>query len=312
MTKLLIIGTFILSGLTGQAQDLLGVKSITQYEDTTIRKISSLDTNGNVTFWMNNRMNGPVIMLGASTYDSLGRRVMSISAHSNVGFSVYTYEFDSSGNESRVFSSKEAPEEDKEYRFNPYAHIDNYITTQELENDTTVQSIINNGEKHLVFDRIFDNNGNEIKEILFKENGDTSQITTNEYDKNANRVQFHFRGNLGEWDYHYSFDTNGNKLSSKRINSNGVTSDVHIYKYDDDNNLIEHQSLKQGKIQYFLKYLYLNGQKINEVYYYEEKLMREHTFEYDEKGNIIKESKHVLDDNKTTVYLWKYEFTNIK
>lgn len=305
--RFFIIGLFIISGLTAKSQDLTGVKSIIQYEDTIIRRISAIDTNGNVTFWKNNRMNGPVIMVCATYYDSLNRRVKSISGHSNVGFSVWTYEFDSAGNEIKVFAYEEPPE-DERHQSNPYVHIENFANAQDLENDTTVLKIISSGKKHIVFERLYDNVGNVLKEILFEDDGDTSQITTNWYDQNGNRVRFHFKGHLGEWNYYFTFDANGNELTSKRVNGRGDTTEVFLHKYDNNNNLIENQYLNKGEIQYTMKYFYQNELRIKrETFNSRNKLVRVQTFEYDEKGNIIKENHHNIEDKKKVEYVWKYE-----
>lgn len=292
-----------------QAQDLKGIKSIIQYEDTIIRKISILDTNGNIIFWKNNKLNGPVVMVGTSHYDNSNRKIKTISGHSNVGFSIWEHEFDSAGNEIKTIAYNELPENEDGYRFNPYIYIEDFNSIKDIENDTIVMKMSNSGQKHIVFEHTYDNNGNEIMEVLFEDNGDTSGITTNTYDENGNRIRSHYKRSIGEWIIKYSFDTNGNEISTKRINDKGDTIFVILCKYDKNDNLIEDLYLNRGVKEYTEKYFYKKELMTKkEICNSDDVLVRVQTYKYNDKGNITREDYHDIEDNKKIVYNWEYEY----
>jgi hypothetical protein len=267
-----------------------------------------LDSNENITFAKNNRMNGPVIMLGAYFYDSLNNCNKFISAHSNVGFTVYTYEYDNLGNKIKTFAFKEPQEKTKlDYQFNPYQHIEKYSKASELENDSLVKLIINSGEKNIVYENTFNKDGKELQSILFESNRDTSQITRNTYDSSGNRTHFQFEGSLGSWNYYYTFDSFGNELSSKRVNSEGDTSEVNIKKYDKNNNRIEDVYYMNGNIQHIQKFFFKNNKLMKEEYYdINSFLLSQHEYSYDTNGNISTEKYTNYKTKKISLYHWSY------
>lgn len=309
MTRIFILGILLLTSLALYSQDMKGVKSAIQYEDSLIRRILVYDSKGNLTFRKENRAYGPVVMLAASYFDDQNRSTKYISAHSNLGFSIYTYEYDSLWNKEKIFSQKKVVEEKKvNRRFRTYPYIQNYNSAKELENDSTV-SKMNRAGKRLVFSNTFDDQGKKLSEILFKENGDTSSVRINEYDDKGNQVYFHIKGGLGEWSYSYTYDSSGNKLSSKRVNYYGDTTEVNLYTYDKEHNLIEDQYFDRGELKRTDKYYFQNKLKTKrETYNAQNELVRVKTFEYDERNKLIKESAHDIENNKKVLYVWKYEY----
>lgn len=304
-TYLLVVLLILLQPSFGQSDK--NQKKIIKYEGTIVKSVSCLNKEGNVIFWKKNNI---PISLGAIYYDASNNRIKSISAHANVGFSVWTYEFDSFGNEVRIYAHKK-PDSVVHKSGNDYSYdcIKNIMSRLDLEKDSTVFAIMNNDEKYLLFERKFDMSGNMLEEILFEENGDTAHITTNILSKNGTRTRFHYNGTIGEWNIYYSYDINGNELSRKRVNRSGDTTEVYINKYDKYGNRIKTKYLYRGKPQYTERFFFQDGQlMIRKVRNSKGKLLRKEAFEYDEYGNVILEKYQGKGGKKKAIYNWVYEY----
>src|SRR6185436_4253746 len=87
----------LLIGAASIGQSTNKIKSLIKLEDTVVKYQCIKDTSGKVLFWKENQ--DIILMMGANYFDQRGRRIKSISGHSNVGFTVWEYAFDSAGNE---------------------------------------------------------------------------------------------------------------------------------------------------------------------------------------------------------------------
>jgi len=280
-------------------------KKIIKYEGTIIKSESCLDKEGNVIFGKDNKA---PISLRALYYDASSNRTKSILAQDNLGFSVWTYEFDSLGNEVRIYEY-EKPDHVENISGDDY--IKNIRSRLDLEKDSTFLAIINNDKKHLLFERKYDVSGNMIEEILFEENGDTAYLNTKIYSKDGRLKQFHYKGDIGEWNIYYNYDKNGNELSRKRVNRSGDTTEVYINKYDKYSNKIKTKYLNRGKLEYTEKRFFQDGQLLlRKVHNAKGKLLRKESYEYDEYGNVILEKfqNRRRKGKKKAIYTWKYEY----
>lgn len=303
--RLCFLVLLLLSGVPSIGQLTNRIKTIIELEDTVVRYMCKKDTSGKILFWKEDQ--GIVLMMGASYFDLQGRRVKSLSGHSNVGFTVWEYVFDAVGNEIEVYGYKEISVSVKD--INPFKYISRYNSETDLENDSNILQMISNNKKYLIFRRQYDSRNNLIKDILFEENGDTANVTTNEYDYNNNVIHFTYKGDIGKWDYYYTYDTNGNQLSSKRVTSAGDTTEVHLYKYDSLNNEIEDKYLYQGELEYIETRLYEQTRCVKELFYDKtNRLISEESFEYDKYGNVAKKISINHEENVKRVSVWKYEY----
>ena len=193
-------------------QDLKGVKRIIKYEGSIERKYSLLDLNGNVVFNKNFPKIAP-ISVSASYYDETNRKIKSISAHANVGFSIYTYEYDSLDNKARVYTYYDLEENIlKESNDGPFNYIVNYSCKKDLENDPSIIKMFDEGRKYLISENFYDKNGNKIKEINYKENGDTLDVKTDIYNKNNKLIKSQYRHSKSVKNISYQYDMSENQV----------------------------------------------------------------------------------------------------
>ena len=148
------------------------------------------------------------------------------------------------------------------------------------------------------------------RKFFFGKNGDTTSVTTKEYDQKNNLIHStHQRDNSG-WHVYYTYDSHNNELSSKTV-FDGLVTEAREYKYDSLNNNIEVRYFDQGKLEYVEEKFYSGRNCIKELFFNaKQQLLQENIFEYDASGNIIKETKvdfRKKKKNRTEVYIWKYE-----
>lgn len=111
-------------------------------------------------------------------------------------------------------------------------------TVYEYNSDGVIVSKTGYENDNITVQYLYDDHGNEISLISYRENGSTSTLETiNTYDDNGNLIQAEHPRNNGKTFYdnfEYEFDSDGNLITKKIIQTNYITT----YTYDSNGKLI--------------------------------------------------------------------------
>lgn len=242
------------------------------------------DARGNEIFSRNYGMNGPVVMLSASEYDSLDRMVRSYWAHSNVGFSLHETVYE--GNEVRSYRFMLSP--DTAYT------LDNQ-TAESIRSQQDFLSLeavraLNAGEKRLSHIEVLDSAGRVTTEYYLNDKGDTTSINTYRYDDRGKEVLFHY-GTIGSedwtWDIHSVYDDSANLARSFRtVVKDGLADTTEVYNHVYN----------------------ARNQKISDNYFYNGKFMNKTDFYYNKQGRLVKELFYENEESTVDVITtYKYK-----
>lgn len=332
---ILIILLINLGFLQVYGQDLKGLKKIIKYEESIIRKYSLLDSNGNIIFNKNVPNIAP-ISVSAIYYDKSNKELKTLTAHANVGFSIYTYEYDNLDNETKVYKFNDLEENIlKVSNDGPFNYVVNYSSRKDLENDPSIIKMFESDRKYLISEFFYDERGNKIKETNYKENGDTLDVKRNIYNKNGNLIKSQYSHSKSVKNLSYQYDMSGNEIYTICIRDFGKRKDtidiskfkdnkilMELYKdalndtayiiksyYDSNNNLTEQHFWNKNEIENIEKSYYQNNKIVKkEIYDSNNNIIREQTYEYNNKGQVIRETDNYPELNRKHEYLWKYEY----
>jgi len=314
------------------------IKIVRQYQDNFLLNVRIYDTLGNEIFshykqYVHENWNGKYItMISASIFDDFGKAIKLYNLHSNAGLSIQYYEYDNLGNNTKTYQRNNDYEDDDDLiNTNPFHYISEIKNIDELINHSKIKEIELVAKKNLCSENILDSVGNVIKEIFYKENGDSVYIRY-EYDKNKNKIYSYHSGNerFSETEYYFEYEKKysffeedlqkeprqSNLLQSVRIDydwreKRKRISDITHYKYDNEDRLIETIEYSEGKFQ--AKYLYeyndLNQITKRTSYVYNlDKIASEETYLYNQEGNVIEETDKDFRAGKETVNKYHYEY----
>lgn len=238
-----------------QKSDIPKLKEVRIVIDNVLSRIEKYDEEGRKIFWKdwerlgNGDLYDPLVMLGSREYNGSGETKFWISAHGNVGFSIYFPEKvnDSITNEYVIDDGYEIREKIK-YKW-PYNIIDCIELPESLIKLDDVQKMFATGTKRLVWNRTYNEKGNLLHEVSYDKNGDTSKVEIYTYDENGKKKSMRFSFHLKERFRTYVYDEKGNLKKENRYNlrlENQAPTEEIFYYYDDSNNLIEQIKFDQG------------------------------------------------------------------
>ena len=99
-----------LNNISTAANDLPDkIKTLQQYQDDVLLNVRTYDTLKNLVFshykqYVHDNWNGKYItMITGNIYDNYGKIIKSYSLHSNAGLSILYYEYDSLGNNTKLY-----------------------------------------------------------------------------------------------------------------------------------------------------------------------------------------------------------------
>ena len=170
-----------------------------------------------------------------------------------------------------------------------------------------------------------DRNGNEIKDIDYRDEGELRWVTEYEYDAAGNQIscyytQYDSDGKNYGWEN--SYDENGNITESVRYDGNGKVQSRNTYAYDADNRQISSAEYgKDGSLKSETQSEYDNrGNEIKREHYNTDgKITSKILMEYDESGheikyvkydaagNTVEEGEHDYDENGNAVKYVHYD-----
>jgi len=223
----------------------------------------------------------------------------------------------------------------------------NYIEEYKYENGVLVSSIYRSGEDsgyNYSGESWYDENGNMIHNAYNSsdEYGDSSSEEECKYNEYNDRIEEirkdstkYTDGYVSEVEattvYEYEYDASGNKISMRSITTVDDREEVITtkYEYDDENRLIKEcddDEFLGGTILYeyntegllvkkitdadifsnTITFTYDHGKLIEEISDYDEYTTRK-TYEYDDYGNLIKETDYQNDDAYSLVTEYVYE-----
>lgn len=141
-----------------------------------------------------------------------------------------------------------------------------------------------------------------ISTYNYNANGDLTLIKTWSVDT-ANRVG-------GQEEHEWIYHANGriNKLLRKK---NSAIVDEIIFLYDDNGNVIEEQTMKDGRLQDNLYYYYNNKNLLSDIVRYSDRakrLLPYYMFEYSPAGQVIQ--KITVPGNSSDYFIWRYQYDN--
>lgn len=111
---------------------------------------------------------------------------------------------------------------------------------------------------------------------------------------------------LEEHEWIYKENGRIHKLLRKK---NSVPADEIIFLYDEAGNLIEEQTMKNGKIQDNLYYYYNDKNLLTDIVRYNSRVRRllpDYMFEYSPAGQVIQ--KITVPGNSADYFIWRYQY----
>jgi hypothetical protein len=159
----------------------------------------------------------------------------------------------------------------------------------------------------------YDKNGNLISRTIYNTAGDMIEKETNSYNGDNQKIshyKFNENGRITSMEI-YSYDAIGRLSESSGLDPSGKLVSKLIFKYNETGNLEEKIWLGSGgEVRGRYKYTYNAINKITEeTRFREENEIEGRTvYNYDANGNIIEIVKHGVDDKKSKLTKYVYEF----
>ncbi|OYT15095.1 MAG: hypothetical protein B7C24_14885 [Bacteroidetes bacterium 4572_77] len=316
------------------------IKTIRQYKGDLLLNVREYDTLKNLTFshykqYVRENWNGKYItMITANLYNDTGMLIKTYHLHSNAGLSIWYYEYDSLGNNTKLFiRNNDYEHHDSLINTNPYHYIAEITNINELASHLKIKDIERLAQKFLYWERSYDSIGNMLTELSFKENGDTSGYQRYEYDENNNKIYFYNEWSKeNHWEYYYEYEKKylffeedaktetkpANLLQSVRVDfdwreNRKRIADITLYKYDENDRLIEKSKYDKGEFQdkYVYKYNEI-GQVIKRTAYVynPNKIVSIKTYLHNKEGNVIKKTDEDFrsGEKSKNEYRYIYEY----
>ena len=281
----------------GQNEVAKMVIAIANEKDTL--SVEHFDALGNLVFEKHYTTYG-IAMIRAFSYNDNNRETKFIWLHSNAGFIITDYEYDSIQNTR------------KEFRYESKSHFDNGLSfvlemnnIKDLEESTRFKELIERGG-HISKVSYFTDTL-PIKDISFDKNGDTSKITSYFYDQNLLILQ-HDTSAFFSCRLFYTYDTLGRMLSWGKCDKDNP-SILYEYNYEIPN-IIKICELEGGKNISTEIEEYKNNAVVKRSFYRKsnnEKPYRVISYEYDEENRLINEfDSNYLNAGKSVTIKYIY------
>jgi hypothetical protein len=318
------------------------IRTIRQYKGDLLLNVREYDTLKNLTFshykqYVHENWNGKYLtMITGNLYNDLGILIKSYHLHSNAGLSIWYYEYDFLGNNTKLFMrDNDYEDHDSLINTNPYRYIEEITNINELNNHPKIKEIEKVVQKYLHWERTYDSIGNMLTELSFNENGDTSGYQRYEYDENNNNIYFYNEWSKeNHWEYFYEYekeysffeeneetDPKPKKiLQSVRVDfecgeNRKRVSDITFYRYNNRDKLIEEAKYEKGEFQdkYVYEYNDLGQVTKRTAFVYDlNKIASIKTYSYNEEGDVIKEKDEDFRSGEKEKNEYRYEYEYYK
>jgi hypothetical protein len=369
MKRYTLIGLIIITNLSviiGQWQDGLqndiskvknelpkNIKKIIQYSDTIILNVREYDKNSNEIFnyyvqYVGEFWNGKnVYLISGKFYDSQNRLIKSYNLHSNIGFSISIFEYDSINNVKTEFLIEPKNIIQHEANSNPYRYIAKICSINDLLEFKEIIELEQKSKRQLIKKEYYDNSDKLLKTVVFDERLDTSSTSFYFYNKIGKLISISqnlnpdlpYRYHSYEKKYNYTEDNRiiYTETGIEMMNSSNIinlptkkidTIETKIYEYNSINQLINEYSLmsdyefmgnreyEYDKTSYKYNESGLIIEKVNSRTYPKnkflpnegEELFSSEKYKYNETGYVIEEKTYEFQENKEKQQLYKYEF----
>lgn len=250
------------------------------------------------------------------TYDDHGHiltEVMSKSGSSLKMEIIFEYVYDDHGNWTERKETKK-----KGAKVEPGPHIKRHIEYYEhddydhspMEVDETFEYETRSGERVKVFQeshtRINNNEGQ--LEWVVRRNGPTLfQVDEYEYENGKLSKIVHLQNEWKENAYTVAeYNADGQLMAMTSYSHDGIVDDKIEFTYDKNGTLIKEHETTLGKTAMLEEFTYTDG-KLTQLNLEEMGLKYEITYEYDPKGNLIKEiSKPAAKDEEVVTTVYEY------
>lgn len=317
------------------------LKRIIQYSDSLIFNIIEYDTSGNEIFtyhrqYVGEFWNGKYITMITGNVFENNRIVKTYSLHSNAGFNIYSFEYDTVLKQLKNFTfTIESDLSDHKINSNPFKDIDTITTFNEILGVRPIQDIENKSRKVLTSIEKMDSNGNLMIKNFYMPNGKKDKPSIiYEYDKMGQLISEIYQNPIMKFgikriEYTYL----ENKLTQTIVKyGDNDTSELKLFKYNkagllSTQYLLRSKFINDGIVYYdFYKYSYTYNEKgelikkttstiltqslamLDDVKKFIEKT---HYF-YDNNGYVIKEINHDYSSMTVTTKNYRYELTFYK
>jgi len=312
------------------------IKRIVQYEDGIIMNIREYDTLKNQIFnhykqYVSSRWNGEYLtMITGNVYNNVGQEIMTYQLHSNAGLSIWYREYDSIGNNTKIYEKQfEDKDPNLKVNSNPYMSISEIKSFDDLIKHPLILKIESNASKSLILEKTYDSLRNIKVQVEYYLNKDTISYRRMEYDSNNNQVYVYSEIFKNSFELFYEYktdlsiysDVKTKKMPSMLVqcvrmdyNTNekrkSVT-DITFYKYNDKNLLEEKTTYNGGSFQSKVTYKYNENNLLTNEFgyiYNSEKLIYETVYEYNKEGNVTSEINKDYRLGKQTSHYYRYEY----
>ncbi len=220
-------------------------------------------------------------------------------------------------------SSKETEKKEKEVHLKTEKEIKSldliereYISFSKIKSiekvsfDLTPKGKPVNGEKLSI--QTYDQKGFLTETTTYNDDGSIQFKYSYTYDNNGKRIKtsrYNSKGEMINY-YKYDYDDDGNKTKAYCYDMKGNLEEYYVYDYDGDRNLVEEKWYSSlGKEVYNIENDYDNGMK-TQTYTYDENgdLIYKYVLRYDDKGNIIEETKYDNKDEQAGFIQYAYQY----
>lgn len=270
------------------------LKRVIQYSDSLIFNVIEYDKSGNEILkyyrqYVGEFWNGKYITMITGNVFENNRIVKTYSLHSNAGFDIYSFEYDTILKQLKNFSFiKEKDLSDDKINSNPYKDIDTITTFNKLLGVRPIQVIENKSRKKLTSIEKMDSNGNLTTKTFYKPNGkkDKSSVIY-EYDKMGQLISEIYQDPIMKSGFKRTEHTYLENKRTKTIVKYGDkdTSELKIFKYNTEGLLA---------IQYLLRSKFINER----IVYYD---FYKYSYTYNERGELIKETTSTMLTHSLTL-----------
>ena len=173
------------------------------------------------------------------------------------------------------------------------------ITRSGFTQESVLTSLFDDGLRLV---KTIDSSGSlvNISEYKYNTKGDISNIKSWTVDSTRTI------SGLEEHEWIYKENSRIQKLLRKK---NSVPADEVIFLYDEAGNLIEEQTMKNGKIQDNLYYYYNDKNLLTDIVRYNSRVRRllpDYMFEYSPSGQVIQ--KITVPGNSAEYFIWRYQY----
>ena len=256
--------------------------------------------HGDIIFYRNIDRDDRITMAFTYDYDSLNRKIKSLSVHSNIGYDAEEYIYENNTIKDYVHTDSATT------KFPYNQEFLNKINSRKKFINLPISKELQSKNKNISTITYLNNLAQKIEENYLSDSGNITLKTYYIYNLKNKEISFRLKSPINKesnWNIYSLYDANDNKIKSFRIsmpNESADTTEVYTYQYNNSNKLIAINYFYKGKFNTKTIYRYNSTNLlIEELFYQEEEtiLDTKTIFEYNQKGDIKR--KMVYDYRNT-------------